>query len=66
MNAIVYDWDISSGQVSRSGELDVLLGLVGMRERASLIGGEVEIETAPGKGTTIFVRVPIAKKQGRG
>jgi signal transduction histidine kinase len=36
------------------------LGLVGMRERAALIGGDVEIESAPGKGTTIFVRVPIS------
>jgi signal transduction histidine kinase len=35
------------------------LGLIGMSERASLIGGEVEIESGIGKGTTIFVRVPI-------
>lgn len=35
------------------------LGLVGMRERAVLVGGGVEIESAPGKGTTIFVRVPV-------
>ncbi len=36
------------------------LGLVGMRERASLVGGSVEIESAPGKGTTIFVNVPYS------
>lgn len=35
------------------------MGLTGMEERAALIGGELEIESAPGKGTTIFVRVPI-------
>lgn len=35
------------------------LGLVGMRERASLVGGGVEIESAPGKGTTIYVTVPF-------
>ena len=34
-------------------------GLVGMRERASLIGGTFEIESAPGKGTTVFIRVPL-------
>ena len=36
------------------------LGLVGMRERASLVGGTVEIESAPGKGTTIFVKAPYS------
>jgi two-component system, chemotaxis family, sensor kinase Cph1 len=35
------------------------LGLISMRERASLVGGTLEIESAPGQGTTIFVRVPI-------
>jgi PAS domain S-box-containing protein len=33
------------------------LGLVGMRERAALIGADIEIESAPGQGTTIYVRV---------
>jgi signal transduction histidine kinase len=37
------------------------LGLVGMQERASLAGGTVEIESAPGAGTTVFVRVPLAR-----
>ncbi len=36
------------------------MGLVGMRERVSLIGGSIEIESAPGKGTTIYVRLPIS------
>ena len=36
------------------------LGLLGMQERATLIGGEVEIESAPGSGTTIYIRVPVA------
>jgi signal transduction histidine kinase len=36
------------------------LGLVGMRERAALVGGTMDIESAPGKGTTVFVRFPIA------
>lgn len=33
-------------------------GLVGMRERAVLVGGKLEIESAPGEGTVIMVRVP--------
>jgi two-component system CheB/CheR fusion protein len=35
------------------------LGLLGMRERAALVGGTLELESAHDKGTTIFVRVPI-------
>ncbi len=36
------------------------IGLTGMRERAALIGGNLEIESAPGAGTTVFVRVPVS------
>ncbi|MEO6918673.1 MAG: two-component regulator propeller domain-containing protein [Collimonas sp.] len=34
-------------------------GLIGIRERASMLGGEVSIFSAPGVGTTIRVSVPI-------
>lgn len=35
------------------------LGLRGIRERAELLGGSMDIETSPGGGTTLFVRIPI-------
>jgi len=35
------------------------MGLVGMRERAALVGGTVEVESADGSGTTVYVRVPV-------
>jgi signal transduction histidine kinase len=35
------------------------LGLLGMQERAQLFGGEVHISGAPGKGTTVSVRIPL-------
>ena len=35
------------------------LGLVGMRERSALIGGELNIESSPGQGTTVFLRIPL-------
>ena len=41
------------------------LGLTGMKERAALIGGTFEIESAPGKGTTVFVRVPATAAKRR-
>lgn len=34
------------------------MGLIGMRERAALVGGTLQIESRRNKGTTIFVRVP--------
>ncbi len=35
------------------------LGLLGMKERLASVGGTLEIESAAGKGTTLFARVPI-------
>jgi PAS domain S-box-containing protein len=35
------------------------LGLAGMRERVELVGGTLEVESAPGRGTTVIARVPV-------
>jgi PAS domain S-box-containing protein len=35
------------------------LGLAGMRERAELLDGTLEVESGPGRGTTIYARIPI-------
>jgi signal transduction histidine kinase len=37
------------------------LGLVGMGERAELAGGRLDIESAPGAGTTLRVRFPLPR-----
>jgi signal transduction histidine kinase len=34
-------------------------GLLGMRERAALAGGHVELDSRPGTGTTVTVTVPV-------
>lgn len=36
------------------------LGLLGMQERAMLAGGSAQIESSPGAGTTVLVRMPLA------
>ena len=39
-------------------------GLLGMRERIALVGGTLDIESEPGHGTTVYVRVPIGTIPG--
>jgi PAS domain S-box-containing protein len=41
------------------------LGLVGMRERAALLGGEVSVTGVPGGGTTVVVSIPRQPRAGR-
>jgi two-component system sensor histidine kinase DegS len=39
-------------------------GLPGMRERANLVGGDLEITSAHGQGTTITLRMPLRGQTG--
>jgi signal transduction histidine kinase len=38
-------------------------GLLGMRERADLIGGRLEVQTEPGKGTRLSIRLPLSSNK---
>lgn len=49
-------FDVEQASHRRQGGL----GLVGMRERASIIGGALDVESKAGQGTTVFLRVPSA------
>lgn len=40
------------------------LGLAGMRERASLVGGSLELQSDLGKGTRVFFRLPLNGRSG--
>ena len=48
------------GKGIREGQLSAgqSLGILGMRERALLLGGELTISGGPGKGTIVKVRIP--------
>lgn len=40
------------------------LGLVGMRERADLLGGQLEVSSAPGSGTVVQASLPVGRPAG--
>ncbi|MGB7587538.1 MAG: GAF domain-containing protein [Solirubrobacterales bacterium] len=41
-------------------------GLVGMRERVMLAGGELKIDAAPGHGTTVSATIPLPPREKNG
>ena len=41
-------------------------GLVGLRERAYLLGGSVDVSSEPGKGTTVELRIPTESMKAPG
>jgi signal transduction histidine kinase len=47
-------------RIARPRENGVGLGLLGMRERIALFGGDVTIESEPGRGTRVVARLPLA------
>jgi signal transduction histidine kinase len=52
--------DVESAQAQTIG-----LGLIGIKERAALVGGRAKIISSPNKGTTIEVSVPLTFRPGR-
>jgi signal transduction histidine kinase len=41
-------------------------GLIGMDERVSLVGGRLEIDSAPGRGTTVRASLPARRAETPG
>ena len=58
-NGVGFDVDEAMGRGP-----DEKLGIFGMYERASLVGGTLVIESEPGHGTSVFFDVPI-KDEGK-
>lgn len=52
--------DSGAGFDPQAVSADGRLGLAGMRERVEILGGTFEVESAPGKGTMIRLRLPLA------
>lgn len=47
------------GQIQSDGRG---LGLFGMQERVTLLGGTLQIESEPGQGTRLFVKCPVTRE----
>jgi signal transduction histidine kinase len=39
------------------------LGLIAMRERASLLGGTIDVHSTPGAGTTVVLKMPLQQSE---
>ena len=51
--------DDGQGFVLADKDKKLSFGILGMKERASMFGGNLDIISQPGKGTTLFLAVPI-------
>ncbi|MBA3767486.1 MAG: hypothetical protein H0W99_10945, partial [Acidobacteria bacterium] len=58
VSLIIEDDGVGFDAENTSGAKDKGLGLVGMRERAALVGGTLEVESHPEEGTRVIVRIP--------
>jgi PAS domain S-box-containing protein len=58
VSLIIEDDGVGFDGENASGAGGKGLGLVGMRERAALVGGTAEVESHPEEGTRVIVRVP--------
>lgn len=52
-----FEFHDSPGPLGRAGQM----GLVGMFERAEIIGATLDLKSAPGRGTSLAVLIPIPK-----
>jgi signal transduction histidine kinase len=62
LQVVIQDWGVGF-QVQK--EQEGCFGLEGIRERARLLGGTANIETALGNGTRILVRLPVVLSENR-
>ena len=53
-----------SGAALRCGARGAGLGLLGMRERAALLGGRIDVRSRPGRGARVLLTIPLRHPEG--
>jgi len=53
----------SNGVVPQTSNASSGIGIPGMRERLALVGGDLQVESASGAGTTLYVRMPLTRQK---
>lgn len=53
--------DNGKGLCENSQEKEQSLGIIGMKERALILGGNLDVKSVPGGGTEVFLEVPVNK-----
>lgn len=56
--------DNGKGFNLHKGDQRKTLGLLGMKERAAMVGGQLMVRSSPGKGTSIVISVPVPNVSG--
>ncbi len=56
--------DNGRGFDAEQGDMSGRFGLVGMRERARLLGGDLQVRSAPGEGTLLVASLPLPSHMG--
>ena len=60
-DAVIFEAEDDGEGFDAHSMLPYTLGLLGMKERASLVDGKLEICSAPGNGTRVSLKVPLGK-----
>lgn len=64
LHLVVHDDGRGFAPEYAAGEQDGHLGILGMDERARLLGGQLRVRSSPGTGTTVEVTLPLASPAG--
>jgi signal transduction histidine kinase len=64
-DGVGFDAAVAGGADGSDGRGPGGLGLPGMRERASIVGGDVEVSSSPGGGTRVSARIPLERADAR-